>query len=88
MSQTSVVVFFQQADVILKLKDEEGGPNVDLRQQPFANPNALQQTISSAYRDLKTRRPAVLKAMSLYLANKDTEYILFKPIKASVLILG
>ena len=30
---------------------------------------------------LKSKIPSTLQIMSLYLANKDTEYILFKPVK-------
>ena len=68
---------------MLRLREEEGGPEVALRLQPFASPEQLAQVISATYRNLKTRKPIVQKAMSLYLANKDTEYILFKPIKVS-----
>ena len=32
---------------------------------------------------LKSKLPGVMESMSLYLASKETEYILFKPIKVS-----
>ena len=67
--------------MILKMREDNGNPNVALRLQPFASPEKLHDVVSATYRNLKTRKPVVQKSMSLYLANKDTEYILFKPIK-------
>lgn len=32
---------------------------------------------------IKSKLPSTLQSMSLFLANKDTEYILFKPVKVS-----
>ena len=61
--------------------DGEDGPRVSLRQQPFASPEQLHNVVAQTYRGLKNHKGAVQRAMALYLANKDTEYILFKPIK-------
>lgn len=33
---------------------------------------------------LKSKLTSTLQSMALFLANKDTEYILFKPVKAKV----
>ncbi len=38
----------------------------------------------STYRVLKNKLPGTLQSMSLYLANKDTEFILFKPVRVSI----
>ena len=37
---------------------------------------------------LKSKSPTTLQSLSLYLANKDTEYILFKPVKVSQVFSG
>ena len=68
------------------MSQEENGPQVQLRQQPFASPEKLGDIISLTYKNLKQKKPLVQRAMALYLANKDTEYILFKPIKVSCFI--
>lgn len=38
----------------------------------------------ATYRVMKTKLPVTLQSMSLYLANKDTEFILFKPVRVGV----
>jgi hypothetical protein len=72
-----------QANVILKMNEDENAPTVELRNQPFASPEKLHDVTAETYRLLKNKVPVILRAMVLYLANKDTEYILFKPIKVS-----
>lgn len=59
----------------------EGRPRVDIRQQPFAAPEKVQEIVAVTYKNLKQKKPVIQRSMSLYLANKDTEYILFKPLK-------
>ena len=44
----------------------------------------MAQLCSETYRELKSRTQRTQKSMKLYLANKDTEYILFKPIRINV----
>lgn len=65
------------------MKAEEGIKSVTLRQQPFATPEKLHDVVSETYKNIKSRLPTIHKSMQLYLANKDTETILFKPIKVS-----
>ena len=69
--------------MINQMKNEAGAPKASLRLQPFASPEKLQETVSLTYRNLKNRVTDVHRGMALYLANKDTEYILFKPIKVN-----
>jgi len=58
-----------------------GQPNADIRKQPFASPEKLREIVTATYKNLKQRKTTVQRSMSLYLANRDTEYILFKPLK-------
>ena len=43
----------------------------------------VNKALGDLNRHLKTSSPALKRAMTLYLANPDTENILFKPIKVS-----
>ncbi|XP_069103454.1 conserved oligomeric Golgi complex subunit 3-like isoform X2 [Argopecten irradians] len=79
-----VQTFLSRANVVISMKTEEPVRNVSLRQQPFATPEKLHDVMSETYRNLKTRLPTVQRSMSLYLANRDTEVILFKPIKVNI----
>ena len=45
----------------------------------------VRKIVSEAYMMLKSKLPGIMESMSLYLASKETEYILFKPIKVSVI---
>lgn len=65
------------------LKKEEVSTKVTLRQQPFATPEKVHDVVAETYKNLKTKLPMVQRSMSLYLANRDTEAILFRPIKVS-----
>jgi len=59
---------------------------VHLRHQPFAGAEKLRDVVADTYRQLKQRRVDIQRKMSLYLANRDTEFILFKPVKVSLFI--
>jgi len=77
--------YLQKAQVILKLNHDQNNPQkVSLRQQPFAKPEVLHELILENYNLMKKFLPDIFKTMSLYLANKDTEQILFKPVKNNI----
>ncbi|XP_012554836.1 conserved oligomeric Golgi complex subunit 3 isoform X2 [Hydra vulgaris] len=73
-------------DTVLKMAEADGKDSKQLlKQQPFAKADAVRRVVSETYMMLKSKLPATLQSLTLYLANKDTEYILFKPIKSKVL---
>ncbi|XP_074649305.1 conserved oligomeric Golgi complex subunit 3-like [Tubulanus polymorphus] len=76
--------FLNKAVVITQMAKDKDAPHVSLRSQPFANPEKLHDVVAETYKLLKTKVPIIARAMNLYLANKDTEYILFKPIRLNV----
>ncbi|XP_038049939.1 conserved oligomeric Golgi complex subunit 3-like isoform X2 [Patiria miniata] len=76
--------FLTKATVILDMHKESEAAQVSLRKQPFATAEKVHEVVSATYRQVKSRLPAVFRKMSLYLANKDTEYILFRPVKGNV----
>ena len=56
----------------------------ELKEQPFARPEKLQDIISENYKHIRKRLPLLHSAMSLYLCNKDVEQIILKRIKNSI----
>ena len=46
----------------------------------FSPLDAVRKIVSETYMLLKSKLPSTLQSLALYLANKDTEYILFKPV--------
>ncbi|KAG8452311.1 hypothetical protein GDO86_004207, partial [Hymenochirus boettgeri] len=65
----------------LKTMASQGGPKYSLSQQPWAQPAKINDLVCSTYKTMKTKLPPTMRSMSLYLANKDTEFILFKPVR-------
>lgn len=76
--------FLSKANIITQMCGSSGQPNADIRKQPFASPEKLREIVTATYKNLKQRKTTVQRSMSLYLANRDTEYILFKPLKGNV----
>ena len=66
---------------------EDGSGRVQLRLQPFASAERLRDIVVDTYRQLKQCRVDIQRKMSLYLANRDTEFILFKPMKVHLIYL-
>ncbi|XP_064456562.1 conserved oligomeric Golgi complex subunit 3-like isoform X2 [Ornithodoros turicata] len=77
--------FLDKANVILQVQHDEPTRGVILRNQPFASVDAVATVVSSSNRHLKASLCTLQRSMSLYLANRDTEQILFKPVKTKVL---
>ncbi|XP_061926523.1 conserved oligomeric Golgi complex subunit 3 isoform X1 [Entelurus aequoreus] len=68
----------------LKTMAIEGGPAYTLSQQPWAQPAKINDLVMATYRVMKNKLPSTLQSMSLYLANRDTEFILFKPVRNNI----
>ncbi|CAG05904.1 unnamed protein product, partial [Tetraodon nigroviridis] len=68
----------------LKTMAIEGGPTYRLSQQPWAQPAKINDLVTATYRVMKSKLPSTLQSMSLYLANRDTEFILFKPVRNNI----
>ncbi|XP_076804078.1 conserved oligomeric Golgi complex subunit 3-like [Clavelina lepadiformis] len=76
--------FLTKAARFINMSKDDGGKAPFLRQQQFGTPEILHGIVSQVYRDLKLYIKKVTESMALYLANKETENILFKPIKVNV----
>lgn len=57
--------------------------NSDFQYFPFFHSAKINDVVMATYRILKNKLPGTLQSMSLYLANRDTEFILFKPVRVS-----
>uniref|UniRef100_A0A673C518 Conserved oligomeric Golgi complex subunit 3 n=1 Tax=Sphaeramia orbicularis TaxID=375764 RepID=A0A673C518_9TELE len=68
----------------LKTMAIQGGPTYNLAQQPWAQPAKINDIVMATYRVMKSKLPSTLQSMSLYLANRDTEFILFKPVRNNI----
>ncbi|ELV11590.1 Conserved oligomeric Golgi complex subunit 3 [Tupaia chinensis] len=68
----------------LKTMASQGGPKYTLSQQPWAQPAKVSDLVTTAYKTIKAKLPVTLRSMSLYLSNKDTEFILFKPVRNNI----
>lgn len=54
---------------------------VSLKQHPFANVQIVQNLVNEAYKTLRNNVPTWKALFSIYINNKETENILFSPIK-------
>ncbi|XP_055614526.1 conserved oligomeric Golgi complex subunit 3 [Uranotaenia lowii] len=56
-----------------------------LRMAAFAAPQQISSLIQESIRNIKTKLGALQRSMQLYLSNKDTEFILFRPIRNNII---
>lgn len=59
--------------------------NYALRQTPWASPQQISGVIQESQRMIKSKLAGLQRAMQLYLSNKDTEFILFRPIRNNII---
>ncbi|XP_063599673.1 conserved oligomeric Golgi complex subunit 3-like [Penaeus indicus] len=78
-------IFLTKAEVILQMNKEESVKPISLKNQPFASAEKVADVVSSSQKNIRTHLPGIQRSMQLYLANRDTEFILFKPIRVNVL---
>ncbi|XP_015609408.1 conserved oligomeric Golgi complex subunit 3 [Cephus cinctus] len=55
-----------------------------IRQKSFGNTQEIAAIVSEALRLIKFKLPGIQQSMQLYLANRETECILFRPIKNNI----
>ncbi|KAG7171455.1 conserved oligomeric Golgi complex subunit 3-like [Homarus americanus] len=80
-----LIMFLTKAEVILQMNQEETVKPIMLKNQPFAVPEKVADVMSSCQKNIRTHLPNIQRSMQLYLANRDTEFILFKPVRINVL---
>ncbi|KAF2359926.1 Conserved oligomeric Golgi complex subunit 3 [Trinorchestia longiramus] len=74
-----------KVDVILAMnKNEAGVKPVLIKNQPFASPAKIGEVVSEVCRNIRSKLPKLQRSLHLYLANRDTEFILLKPVRINV----
>jgi len=62
-----------------------GDKPVKLSTQPWADTNTTKNCVTETVRRIKQLVPSVQRKMQLYLANRETEFILFRPVRSNIL---
>lgn len=75
----NVIKWLQKSEVLLK---NQNAPTFE--EHEFLKPQVLAGILSAAQRNIKSKIPEIQRSMQLYLANRETEFILFRPIKVSI----
>uniref|UniRef100_A0A7N8WQ11 Conserved oligomeric Golgi complex subunit 3 n=1 Tax=Mastacembelus armatus TaxID=205130 RepID=A0A7N8WQ11_9TELE len=73
--------FIQQQTQIFVGNLEEFLTKVTVRAKADLAAAKINDIVMATYRVMKSKLPSTLQSMSLYLANRDTEFILFKPVR-------
>ncbi|XP_014239429.1 conserved oligomeric Golgi complex subunit 3 [Cimex lectularius] len=70
---------------VLEKAENWDNKEVLLKNTKWASPQVLSMLIQSTIKNIKSKLPGLQSTMQLYLANRDTEFILYRPIKNNVL---
>lgn len=71
---------------MLSFKAQAFTPIEQLKTQTWATPEEMAIAVKEAQRRIKTHLAPLQRSMQLYLANKETEFILFRPIRVKTII--
>ncbi|EDV33230.1 uncharacterized protein Dana_GF23417 [Drosophila ananassae] len=88
-----LVVFLEKAQGLLAQStpatttpsSEPNKGNYALRQSPWASPQQISSIIQETQRLIKAKLSVLQRAMQLYLSNRDTEFIIFRPIRNNII---
>lgn len=82
-----LLAFQQKVEVLLKVDNNDSNTqhshkiNYTLRQSAWASPQQINGMLQETQRLIKTQLPGLQRSMQLYLSNRDTEFIIFRPIR-------
>lgn len=81
------LMFDLQANTFSKMSQDVSSTQeqVKLKNQPFATPEVIGSIVSEMKRAIKNTLPVILRSMQLYLANRETEMVLYRPIKVRIM---
>uniref|UniRef100_A0A1A9V877 Conserved oligomeric Golgi complex subunit 3 n=1 Tax=Glossina austeni TaxID=7395 RepID=A0A1A9V877_GLOAU len=88
-----LLAFLEKAEQLIQndaknANDQQQQPikiNYVLRQSAWASPQQTSSVIQETQRLIKSRLPSLQRSMQLYLSNRDTEFIIFRPIRNNVI---
>ncbi|VEN50012.1 unnamed protein product [Callosobruchus maculatus] len=83
----NVLTWIEKAEHILKIIQAENAPNQELTVagQDFGKASVVAGIVSEAQKNIKSKIPEIQRSMQLYLANRETEFILFRPVKNNII---
>merc|ERR1719273_361920 len=74
-------------ELLDKLKSETANPTTaKISSLPWMNTKILNGVVNDCQKNIKKELPVIQKMLHLYLCNKETEFILFRPIRNEVMI--
>jgi len=80
-SQTFLLVtYYLQVQKYIKWCNMQGFLAI-VKQQEFAQPKAIHEKVQESLSKIKKDLPLIHQSMALYLANGDTQFVLYRPIK-------
>ncbi|KAH8237551.1 hypothetical protein KR038_009186 [Drosophila bunnanda] len=83
-----LVTFLDKAQSLLAQatqSPESAKPSYALRQSSWASPQQISSIIQETQRLIKAKLAVLQRAMQLYLSNRDTEFIIFRPIRNNII---
>lgn len=79
--------FQQKAEALLKVnvssQTQQRKINYALRESAWASPQQINGVLQETQRIIKSQLPGLQRSMQLYLSNRDTEFIIFRPIRVN-----
>lgn len=76
-----------KAEVISSMGKSSSGSNpIALNKQPFAAAKVIHEIVNVLYNKLRTNVPVWKSLLSTYIGNKDTENVLYSPIRVNFVI--
>jgi len=79
---SSIMNFNNRVSTFLTMR---GDKSAKLSTQPWADTNTTKGNVAETVRKIKQMVPLVQRKMQLYLANRETEFILFRPVRSNIL---
>lgn len=80
-----LIAFLERAAQLAKSVPVGSGSALQLRQQQWASPQHVSEVCQSSQRLVKTELTGLQRSLQLYLSNRDTEFILFRPIRNNII---
>ncbi|XP_004521742.1 conserved oligomeric Golgi complex subunit 3 [Ceratitis capitata] len=95
MLVSPILKFLDKAQALLQNKDNKAAANEKealtpkinyaLRQSAWASPQQISSIIQESQRLIKNKLSTLQRSMQLYLSNRDTEFIIFRPIRNNII---
>ncbi|KAL0268200.1 UNVERIFIED_CONTAM: hypothetical protein PYX00_010230 [Menopon gallinae] len=84
---SSLTKFLNKVKTFTEMVKDKNTAQVQFKlcNEPFASPEKIAVAVQESQRQIKSKLQQIQRSMQLYLANKETELILYRPIKNNVI---